>query len=500
MRKILVTNTLSGKREELKTLKPGVLTMYSCGPTVYGFIHIGNLRTALAADMMVRYFKRVGYDVKYVRNFTDIDDKILDQAKREGIPWQQVTKKYTSEVELDYAAAGMIEPTHKTKATEHVPEMLSIIGALEKKGLAYQAGGDVIYAVEKFPGYGKLSGRKLEDLEAGARVEVNSAKRNPLDFVLWKGAKPGEPSWESPWGPGRPGWHIECSAMASKWLGDQIDVHHGGEDLVFPHHENEIAQTEGATGHAPFARYWIHSAFLNINKEKMSKSLGNVFSAREFLTKFSGEFARAAFLGVHYHALLDFGPETIERTLQGLERIYEAKREIEALEKLKAAVTDPQAEAAWGDFVSEAEAAKAKIDDQWAADFNSAGVMGELFTLIRSFNRVLALPKAKASSGAVLGAQSLRAVIEHDVGGVLGIGLQGSTKGLASLARIRGSLREADTGTTLLSPDRIEALIAERNGAKAKKDFARADTIRQELLNAGIEIKDGPAGTTWRQR
>lgn len=499
MRKIWLTNTLSGKREELQTLRPGVLTMYNCGPTVYGLIHIGNLRTALAADMMLRYFRRVGYDVRYVRNYTDIDDKILDRAKKEGVAWQEIAKKYTTEVELDYAAAGMLEPTHKTKATEHVPEMIAMIERLVLRGYAYVAKGDVVYSVEKFEGYGKLSGRNLEDLEAGARVEVNAAKQNPLDFVLWKAAKPGEPSWESPWGPGRPGWHIECSAMACKWLGDQIDVHHGGEDLVFPHHENEIAQTEGATGKAPFARYWVHSAFLQINKEKMSKSLGNVFGAREFLTQFSGEFARALLLGTNHHSVLDFGPESIERTLQGLERIYEAKAEIESLEGLRAAAADPQAEAAWANFVSEADAAKTKIDECFASDFNSAGALGELFLLIRSFNRTLALPKARGTAGAVLGAQSLRSVLENDVGGILGVGLHSAAKGKADLARIRAHLRASASGA-VLEAEAIEAKIAERAAAKQSKDFARADALRKELLDAGIEIKDGPTGTTWKQK
>ncbi|MGZ3688424.1 MAG: cysteine--tRNA ligase, partial [Bdellovibrionota bacterium] len=334
IREIRVTNTLTQKKEILTTLEPGKLKMYSCGPTVYGPIHVGNLRAGLTSDLFFRYFKRVGYDVTYVRNYTDVDDKIIKKANDEGISTDEVTKRFTSEVEKDYAVAGMLEPTHKTTVTGHMSEIIVMIEEILKNGYAYVADdGEVIFAIEKFQGYGKLSHKNIEDLLAGARVEVSSKKKNPLDFTLWKPAKPGEPAWDSPWGKGRPGWHIECSAMATRWLGPKMDVHHGGEDLQFPHHENEIAQSEAASGQAPYVGYWLHNAFLTMSKEKMSKSLGNVFGAREFLTQYSGELARYLILGSHYRSLLDFSDETIDGALTGMHRIYEAKAKAQELAK-----------------------------------------------------------------------------------------------------------------------------------------------------------------------
>ena len=498
IRPIKLTNSLSGQKEELRTLHPGKLTFYSCGPTVYGLIHIGNLRGGLVADMFFRYFQRAGYEVNYVRNYTDVDDKIINKAKEEKISPEDVAKKYTLEVEKDFAVSGMAEPTRKTTVTSHIQEIIELIESLLKKGKAYVSDdGEVLFSIESFQGYGKLSHKKIDDLVAGIRVEVSGQKTNPLDFTLWKPAKPGEPSWDSPWCKGRPGWHIECSAMARKWLGDQIDVHHGGEDLIFPHHENEIAQTEGATGKDPFVRYWLHHAFLTLSKEKMSKSLGNVFTAREFLTQFSGEVARYMLLSVHYRSIIDFGEDTIEQTLTGLHRIYEAKSRAVALKKQGRARADLRAEGAWGSFVAACEHARKEIDDQFANDFNSAGALAALFSLIREFNRTLSEPLAAATPSATIGASELIRIMEEDIGGVLGVGCADPEAALANLGRIRASRPLDSAGNTRPSEQEILEAIEKRIAARKAKDFAQADGIRKDLESRGVRIKDGPTGTTW---
>ncbi len=495
-----VTNTLSGKKEDLQTREPGKLTFYSCGPTVYGLIHIGNLRGGLVADMFYRYFQRAGYEVIYVRNYTDVDDKIINKAHLEKMSAEDLAKKYTREVELDYAVAGMLEPTHKTSVTTHIAEIIQIIEKIISEGKGYVIeGGEVLFSISSFPTYGKLSHKKIEDLVAGIRVEVNAKKQNPLDFSLWKPAKPGEPSWDSPWGKGRPGWHIECSAMATKWLGDQIDVHHGGEDLIFPHHENEIAQTEGATGKDPFVRYWLHHAFLTLSKEKMSKSLGNVFTAREFLTQFSGEIARYLLLSVHYRSIIDFREETLDHTLTSLHRIYEAKAKALELMGQSRARADLRAEAAWGTFAASCEQARTEIDSHYANDFNTPGALGTLFTLIREFNRTLAEPLTQATPSAVLGAAELVKIIEEDIGGILGIGRSNPAKVLEDIARIRAA-RSATPPSERLTEAEILERIQARTDARKNKDFQAADTIRKDLEARGVLIKDGPAGTTWVYR
>jgi cysteinyl-tRNA synthetase len=514
IREIRLTNTLTGKKELLVTRVPGKLSFYSCGPTVYGLIHIGNLRGGLVADMAYRYFQRVGYEVNYVRNYTDVEDKIIRRAREEGLTPEQLTEKYIAEVEKDYALAGMAQPTQKPRVTGHMAEIVAMIEKIVARGHGYVApDGEVLFSIESFEDYGKLSHKPLEDLIAGSRVEVSAKKRNPLDFTLWKPAKPGEPAWESPWGPGRPGWHIECSAMASRWLGDQIDVHHGGEDLVFPHHENEIAQSEAACGKAPFVRTWIHHAFLTIAREKMSKSLGNVFTARDFLSRFGGELARYLLLSVHYRSPIDFDEALVEHALQALQRLYEAKRRAVELASLKKAMPDPRAEAAWGSFLAEVEATRRAIDDHYANDFNTAGVLGEVFSLIRSFNRTLAEPLAGATPASVLGARELLSVIEEDLGGVLGVGRREPEGFLRELGRIRRELSASDTAPLAGGQDasavekteqeasaKIEGLIAARGQARAAKNFAEADRLRRELDSLGVVLEDGPRGTTWRYR
>ncbi|OFZ21939.1 MAG: cysteine--tRNA ligase [Bdellovibrionales bacterium GWB1_55_8] len=492
IRTIRLTNTYSGKKEVLETLQPGKLTMYSCGPTVYNLIHIGNLRGGLVADMFFRYFTKAGYDVAFVRNYTDVDDKIIQRGHVENQPAEAIAQKYTAEVERDYAAAGMLEPTHKTTVTSHIQEIVSLIERIISNGKAYVVDGEVLFSIESFPDYGKLSHKNIEDLVAGARVSVSEKKRNPLDFSLWKPAKPGEPSWDSPWGKGRPGWHIECSAMASKWLGDRIDVHHGGEDLIFPHHENEIAQSEGATGHTPFVKYWLHHAFLTLSKEKMSKSLGNVFTAREFLTKFSGEFSRYLLLSVHYRSPIDFGDETVEQTLVGLERIYAAKKEAVKQAAL-ASPSDVNGEA-WAPFLEKCKTAREKIDEAYANDFNTPGALGELFSLIREFNRIRQDEKIRPEGG--FAARELVRIIHDEIGEILGVGLADPDEALSDLARIRGD-RTSARGIERPGKEEIEQLIQARMDARKNKDFARADTIRKDLETRGVILKDGAGGTSW---
>lgn len=497
-RPVYLTNTLTGKKEELKTLDPGKLSFYSCGPTVYGLVHIGNLRSGLVSDLFFRYFKKVGYDVTYVRNYTDVDDKIIKKANEEGTTAEAIASRYIQEVEKDYALAGMQDPTHKTLVVDHITEVIALIERMIGNGKAYVIeGGEVLFSIDQFPDYGKLSHKKLDDLISGIRVEVNTKKKNPLDFTLWKPAKPGEPSWDSPWGKGRPGWHIECSAMASRWLGDQIDVHHGGEDLVFPHHENEIAQTEAATGKAPFVRIWLHHAFLTFSKEKMSKSLGNVFTARDFLSQYSGEMARYLLLSVHYRSQIDFGPAAVEQTLTSLHRIYEAKAKAADLLKQKRSRSDLRAEAAWGEFVALCEKTRLEIDTHFANDLNTPGALAALFTLIRDFNRTLGEPLAQATPSVAVGAAELIRVIEEDIGAILGIGRLEPHQALSDLARVRSEQRTREGGGPQLSETDILAAIEARRSARAGKDFARADEIRKDLLAQGVLIKDSPVGTTW---
>lgn len=504
LREIKLTNTLTGKKETLVTLQPGKLTMYSCGPTVYGFVHIGNLRGGLVADMFYRYFKRVGYDVKYVRNYTDVDDKIIKRANEENTTAQEVAQKFTAEVEKDFAEAGMLEPTHKTTVTTHIPDIIRLIEKILKNGKAYVAeDGEVIFSIQDFPSYGKLSRKPLDELMVGARVEVSGKKRNPLDFTLWKPAKPGEPQWDSPWCKGRPGWHIECSAMASRWLGDRIDVHHGGEDLIFPHHENEIAQSEAASGKTPFVKYWLHHAFLTISKEKMSKSLGNVFTAREFLTRFGGEVARYMLLSVHYRSMIDFGDETIDHSLTQLQRIYEAKAKASELSgdgavAAKTGVGASAGDAAWKTFLAECDEARKQIDENLANDFNTAGALASLFTLIRGFNRTLGEPHALESRLSVDGASQLIRIMEEDIGEVIGVGAKEPMKVLKELEKIRAT--RSINGQSRPAESEVLQAIQSRVEARKAKNYAEADRIRKDLETRGVILKDGPQGTTWEYR
>jgi cysteinyl-tRNA synthetase len=501
---IHLTNSKGRKKELFQTMDPGRVKMYSCGPTVYSYIHIGNLRAALTADLFYRFFKYFGYQVEYVRNYTDIDDRIIKKAMDEKVPFLSITEKYIGEVEKDYALAGLEEPTHKTKVTDHLPEITRMIEAIVKNEKGYVAkNGEVFFSIDAFPTYGSLSGKSVDDLLAGARVELNPNKKNPMDFTLWKPAKAGEDAqglaWDSPWGRGRPGWHIECSAMACKWLGNRMDLHHGGEDLIFPHHENEIAQSEAATKEAPYSMMWVHNAFLNFSSEKMSKSLGNVVNARDFLAEFGGEVARFILLGVHYRAVIDFLPDTVDQAVQSLERIYTAKKLAEEVREKKLAVPDMRAEQVWGGFMIDCDRATTAIQDHYANDLNTAGALSEVFTLLREWNRCAAEPNAINTPTAILAANEFIKVLENDIGQVIGVGRKRASTMLEELQTIRMK-RQAREGVNVMTPEAIESLIQQRKDARGSKNFKRSDEIRDELLASGIEIKDSPTGTTWLRK
>jgi cysteinyl-tRNA synthetase len=461
---------MNRRKEEFIPREPGKVSIYACGPTVYDYFHLGNARMLVVFDMIRRYFTWRGYTVNYVQNFTDVDDKIIARAREENSGTDALAAKYIDAYFTDAAALRIQKATVHPRATENIAEMRDIISGLIEKGLAYATEGDVYYAVDRFAGYGKLSGRSTEDMVAGARVDPNPRKRGPMDFALWKKAKEGEPSWPSPWGPGRPGWHIECSAMSLKHLGPSFDIHGGGGDLIFPHHENEIAQTEGYLDGKIMARYWMHNAFITINQEKMSKSEGNFFLIRDLLKKWSGDIVRFYLLGTHYRSPLDFDGEKLVMAGKGLERLKTAWRLAEeGASRPGGTKTDLRAAAAAArrDFT-------AAMDD----DFNSAQAYAALFDLAHSLNIAAAaadaLPAALTEAAATLRelASVLGLVITPEAAGALG----------AEEARIAALM-------TLL--------IDIRAGARAKKDWPTADLIRDRLKEAGLVIEDTPQGARW---
>jgi len=430
--------------------------MYVCGMTVYDYCHLGHARVLVVFDMVRRWLRASGYRVVYVRNITDIDDKIIRRAQENGEPIEALTARFIAAMNEDAAALGVEPPDEEPRATQYVAQMIDMIGRLERNGLAYRAAdGDVDFAVRRFPRYGRLSGKSLDDLRAGERVEANAAKEDPLDFVLWKRSKPGEPDWPSPWGPGRPGWHIECSAMSCALLGTHFDIHGGGQDLQFPHHENEIAQSEGANG-APFVNVWMHNGFVRVDEEKMSKSLGNFFTVRDILERYDPEVVRFFILRAHYRSPLNYSDAHMEDAKGALTRLYTALK-------------DAPPEAVAPDWRTPyAQRFKAAMDD----DFGTPEAMAVLFELANEVNR----------GRRELGAQ-LRAL-----GAVLGL-LQRDAQAFLQGDRAAGGIPAA----------RIEALIAERSAARKARDFARADAIRVELEAAGVVLEDSPSGTTWRR-
>ena len=457
-----IYNTLTRRKAPFTPIEPGKARMYVCGMTVYDLCHLGHARVLVVFDVVYRYLMRAGYAVTYVRNITDIDDKIIRRAQENGEPADTLADRYIAAMHEDAAALGILSPHDEPRATVHIPEILAMIERLVANGHAYAVdNGDVYYAVASFPGYGKLSGKDPHELRSGARVEVDEAKRDPLDFVLWKAAKPGEPAWESPWGHGRPGWHIECSAMSTCCLGNHFDIHGGGADLQFPHHENEIAQSEGATGE-PFVDIWMHNGFVRVNEEKMSKSLGNFFTVREILARYQPEEVRYFILTSHYRSPLNYDDEHLDNARAALTRLYTALRGLPAAE----------AGAAGLPFRERFDAA---MDD----DFNTPVALAVLFDLAREINRWRADDEPAA---AALGTE-LRAL-----GGVLGL-----------LSQDADDYLRGGTGAEGPSDADIDALIQQRADARKARDFAGADRIRDELQAAGIVLEDGPGGTTWRR-
>ena len=473
-----VYNTLSGSKEEFVPITPGKVGMYVCGVTVYDHCHIGHARANVVFDMIYRYLRATGLDVTYVRNYTDIDDKIINRANRDGVPYNEISERFITEFDRDMARLMLLLPTHQPKATEHIAEIIELVQKLIDKGFAYQSGADVFYCVEKFDSYLKLSKRNLEDMQAGARIEVDERKRHPMDFALWKGAKPGEPYWESPWGQGRPGWHIECSAMSTKFLGETFDIHGGGKDLIFPHHDNEIAQSEAASG-KPFVKYWLHNGFVNINAEKMSKSLGNFFTIKEVLERYDAEVLRFFLLSAHYRSPIDFSDQNLKDAELGLERIYKALAGIG--ERLEAAGDlPPSAESA--ELEEKCASLAARFTEAMDDDFNTALGLGHVFDLVRCINKVLPLAPKELLARARDEVAAIAAVL-----GVC------DSQPASFLQRIK----ERKTAEMEIPVEEIERLIAERTEARKAKNFKRSDEIRDYLLERGVALLDSAQGTTW---
>jgi cysteinyl-tRNA synthetase len=473
-KKVTLYNTLTQKKEELVPHDSNKIKMYVCGPTVYDSAHLGHARAAVTFDVIERFLSHIGYEVTYVRNFTDIDDKIINRANETGIPPNEISERYIQEYREDMASIGVRRPTVEPKVTEHVPEIIDLIEKIIDNGYAYQSGGDVFFSVKKFKGYGKLSKRDPDDMLAGTRIDINEKKEDPLDFALWKGAKPGEPFWESPWGKGRPGWHIECSTMSMKYLGESFDIHGGGKDLIFPHHENEIAQSEAATG-KEFAKYWVHNGLIQINREKMSKSIGNILNVRDAVTLWNREAIRLFFLSHQYLNPADFSDTTMDEAEAALERLYITIKRARDLKPQKN-----------GDD-SELQGAVRMFREKWIEtmcdDFNTADAIGNLFELSRAVNRSI---DSKGWTPALDGALK---EIGH-FGTALGILEYEPDEYLQS-----HKLQKKSAGIT---EQEIEELIKERNAARTDKNWKRADEIREELSARGILLEDKAEGTVWR--
>lgn len=472
---IRIFNTLTKKKEELVPIEPGKIKMYLCGPTVYDYFHIGNARPFIMFDIFRRYLKFRGFAVKFIVNLTDIDDRIISKSIAEKIPAADIAQKYIGAFFEDVEKLGIARADEYPLATENIDGIIALIQKLVDKSLAYEVEGDIYYSVEKFSGYGKLSGKNIKELESGARVEVDPRKENPLDFALWKAAKPGEPYWESPWGNGRPGWHIECSVMSMRYLGETIDIHAGGADLIFPHHENEIAQSEGATG-KPFVKYWLHNGFLNIEGEKMSKSLGNFFTAREILAKYHPAVIRMFFLLKHYRSPINFSEERILESQHALERILNALQNIENVLQ-NVTLTESKAEADLSESIIDI---RNQFLDALDDDFNTAGALSKIFDLVKEVNLILA--KEKLDEADYLALKLIENMIdEFD-----------SFLGILSYKEV--------LHTTIAEDSLIEILIDVRKKLRDARLWELADEIRNQLDKVGVEIEDHSDKTTWRKK
>ncbi len=477
-----IYNVLGKQKENFETIEPGKVKMYVCGPTVYDLLHVGNFRGAIFFNLVRNWLEFKGNEVTFVYNFTDIDDKIIKKANEEGVSTQEISEKYIAEFQKDFQALSLRSHEHNPKATEYIPEMIHFVQSLVEKKAAYVIEGEVFYSIPNFASYGKLSKKNLDDLRSGHRVEVDTRKRSPLDFVLWKPSKENEPGWDSPWGRGRPGWHLECSTMIHSLLGESIDLHGGGIDLCFPHHENEIAQSE-AFSEKPLARYWVHNNFIQFNDEKMSKSLGNVIKAREFLEKYNGEILKYLILSVHYRSILNISQEQTSQAIGALARVYSSL--------------------AWAEKVLESKPAEDKLEPEFAEllkkngqeleeslddDFNTPSAFSNIFQVVRAFNTAYK-PGQKITGKTKAKARAFQEWLKK----------YGSTFSLFQ-ENAQGFLKELDL--MLLRENQIEAseidnMIEERAQARKNKDFERADELRNALLEMGIDLHDSPTGTTW---
>jgi cysteinyl-tRNA synthetase len=497
-----IHNTLTRRKEELTPITPGQIGMYVCGVTVYDLSHIGHARSAIAFDVIRRYLAFSGYRVRFVKNFTDVDDRIIRRANAEGVAAQVISERFIKAEQEDMESLGVLAPDVAPKATEHIPQMIQLIQQLLTAGVAYVVDGDVYFEVSRFPGYGKLSGKNLDELLAGARVEVDERKLDPRDFALWKSAKPGEPSWESPWGPGRPGWHIECSAMAMQYLGESFDIHGGGEDLIFPHHECEIAQSEACTG-KPFARYWLYNGFVNLASEKMSKSLGNTLSIRDLVGRHDREALRLYLIGTHYRAPIEWTEEGVLDSARALERLRDlvhGERELEG---------DTPAEA--GTLAEDVAAFTTRFRGAMDDDFNTPQALAAIFDLTSKlyvYRDQMLLGKRAAAPFA----EALATLTSHTR--ALGLlekpsprreGWGFIPRPADGVARVRPRASHVYTAPDggpadwwVSTQARIEALVAQREEARRRREWARADEIRADLEGMGARIEDTPAGTRWK--
>lgn len=461
-----IYNSMTRRKEDFVPLREGKVGIYACGPTVYNYFHIGNARPFIIFDVLRRYLEYRGYEVTFVQNFTDIDDKMIRTANSEGVTVRDIAERYIAEYFVDAKALGIRPATVHPRATEHMPQIIAIIEKLIANGLAYESNGDVYYRVKAFPQYGALCGQPLDDLESGARVSVDEQKEDPLDFALWKAQKPGEPAWESPWGLGRPGWHIECSAMSTTYLGDTFDIHGGGKDLLFPHHENEIAQSCGATG-KPYARYWMHNGFININNEKMSKSEGNFFTVRDIAKEFDLEAVRMFMLSAHYRSPVNFSRELMEQAQSSLERLYIARDQLDFLASAAVEREPNDAELA---FMAACDKAETNFTAAMDDDLNTADALAALFELVREIHK---LPQSGVCRAAVA---------------------RGKDK-LALICGVLGLLMKQADGV----PADVQALADERAEARKQKDWKRSDELRDRIQSMGYILEDTPAGQKLRK-
>ncbi len=474
---IKVYNSLTRRKEDFVPVEEGKVRMYVCGPTVYALSHIGHARSAVSFDVIYKYLKYSGYEVKYARNYTDVDDKIIQRANEEGVSSEELAERYIKAFDEDMDSLGVEIPNFRPKATGTIKKIIEVTETLIRKGAAYELNGDVYYSVRLKKDYGRLSGKNIDELESGARVDVDERKKDPLDFALWKSSKPGEPAWDSPWSKGRPGWHIECSAMCMEWLGETIDIHGGGKDLIFPHHENEIAQSEAATGKTPYVKYWLHNGFVNIEKEKMSKSIGNILNIRDVLKDYTADALRLFLLSSHYRSPIDYTRDSLKDAEAAMERYYKTVHRMK--EEYPSAFEVESCIHCIEERVSEMTSA---MDD----DFNTAEVVGFVFKEVTKANKLMDEAKATGEKKGVWTEISYTLSLFREAGNILGL-----------FARRPEEYFNERNSRAALPAEEIEGLIKEREEARKRKDFKAADAIRNGLLDKGIVLEDSAKGTMW---